>query len=78
MNVRPGDRVAAAASTINTPAREGTIEAIIRQQPLRISIRWDDGHTSILAPADGSIRIVSAAPARRPTKNRRAPAKQQP
>ena len=78
MSVRVGDRVVAAASTTNTPAREGTIEAVIRQQPLRISIRWDDGHTSILTPADGSIRIVSAAPVRRPTKNRRAPAKQQP
>jgi hypothetical protein len=73
MTVRVGDRVVAAASTTNTSPREGTIEAIIRQQPLRISIRWDDGHTSILAPADGSTRIVSAATARRPTKTRRAP-----
>jgi Domain of unknown function (DUF1918) len=67
MSARVGDRVSAAASTTTTPAREGTIEAIIRDDPLRIAIRWDDGHTSILAPADGSIRIVSATPARRRT-----------
>jgi hypothetical protein len=47
MSVQVDDRVAAAASTTNTPAREGTIEAIIRQRPLRISIRRDDGHTTI-------------------------------
>jgi hypothetical protein len=70
MSVRVGDRVATAASKTTTPAREGTIEAIIRQQPLRISIRWDDGHTSILAPADGSLRIVSTAPTPRRARQR--------
>jgi hypothetical protein len=73
MSVRVGDRVSAAASTINASAREGTVDAIVREQPLRISIRWDDGHTSILAPADGSVRIVSAAPARRRTAGRTQP-----
>jgi hypothetical protein len=62
MSVRVGDRVAAAASTTATTAREGTIEAIIRHEPLRLAIRWDDGHTSILAPADGSIRIIRRKP----------------
>jgi hypothetical protein len=74
MSVRVGDRIAAAASTTNTSARDGTIEQVIRRQPLRIAVRWDDGHTSILAPADGSIQIVSAAPAAGATKNRRASA----
>ena len=62
MSVRVGDRVVAAAASTNTSPREGTVEAIVRHDPLRVAIRWDDGHSSILAPADGSTYIIESAP----------------
>jgi hypothetical protein len=33
------------------------IERIIREQPPRYEVRWEEGHTTILAPSTGSARI---------------------
>jgi hypothetical protein len=33
------------------------IEDVVQQQPRRYKVRWEDGHTSILAPSAGSARI---------------------
>jgi hypothetical protein len=33
------------------------IAQVIREQPPRYQIRWEDGHTSILAPSAGAARI---------------------
>jgi hypothetical protein len=57
-----GDRVAAAASTTTATAGQGTMQAIFRQDPFAAAIQRKDGHTSILAPADGSIRISRRKP----------------
>jgi hypothetical protein len=30
---------------------------VLQEQPPRYQVRWEDGHTSILAPSAGSARI---------------------
>jgi hypothetical protein len=44
-------------------ARTGVIEEVLQQDPARYQVRWEDGHTSIFAPAAGVARIK---PKRRP------------
>jgi hypothetical protein len=39
------------------PGRAGVIEEILTQNPPRFRVRWEDGRTSILAPAAGVARI---------------------
>ncbi|MGH3021044.1 MAG: hypothetical protein ACRDNR_12955 [Gaiellaceae bacterium] len=37
--------------------RRGVIEEVLREEPARFRIRWDDGHTSIFAPSAGAATI---------------------
>jgi hypothetical protein len=39
------------------PARRGVVEEVITEEPPRLRVRWDDGHTSVFAPAAGAARI---------------------
>jgi Domain of unknown function (DUF1918) len=41
--------------------RAGVIEEILSGNPPRYRVRWDDGHTSSLAPAAGAVRIERRA-----------------
>jgi hypothetical protein len=45
-------------------ARRGVIEEVLQQEPPRYQVRWQDGHTSILAPSAGSARIEKKKRAR--------------
>jgi hypothetical protein len=38
------------------------IEEVLQQEPPRYQVRWQDGHTSILAPSAGSARIEKKRP----------------
>jgi hypothetical protein len=40
--------------------RRGVVEEVISENPPSLRIRWDDGHTSVLAPAAGAVRIEEA------------------
>jgi len=42
---------------------QGVIEDVFEEQPPRYQVRWEDGHTSILAPSGGSARIERKKPA---------------
>jgi hypothetical protein len=52
-----GDTVIVESERLNTPARTGVIEEVLQEQPPRYQVRWQDGHTSIFAPAAGVARI---------------------
>jgi hypothetical protein len=62
-----GDRVVIEAERTSRVARQGVIEEVLQEQPLRCRIHWDDGHESIFSPAAGSMRVEpkSRATARR-------------
>jgi hypothetical protein len=39
--------------------RTGVIEEVIKDEPPRFRVRWEDGHESIFTPAAGVARIES-------------------
>jgi hypothetical protein len=52
-----GDTVLVESERADATGRRGVIEAVLQEQPPRYQVRWEDGHTSILAPSAGSARI---------------------
>jgi hypothetical protein len=58
-----GTKVVLESESIARPARTGTVQEVLRDEPSpRYRIRWDDGHESIYVPAAGALR--EAAPPR--------------
>jgi Domain of unknown function (DUF1918) len=54
MDLKVGERVVAESESTERPPRTGTIEEVLVKGQ-RYRIRWDDGHTSIYAPAAGAL-----------------------
>jgi hypothetical protein len=52
-----GDTVVIESERADASGRRGVIEVVLQEQPPRYEVRWDDGHTSILAPSAGCARI---------------------
>jgi hypothetical protein len=63
MKAEAGDRVIAESEKVGHPSRAGVVEEVLSNEPLRVRIRWQDGHTSALSPSAGAVRIESADPA---------------
>jgi Domain of unknown function (DUF1918) len=57
VTAKVGDRVVVEAERASQTARQGVIEEVLQEQPLRCRVHWDDGRESILTPAAGSMRI---------------------
>jgi hypothetical protein len=60
MKAHVGDRIVVEAERVNQRRREGVVEEVLREEPARVLVRWEDGHTSILSPAAGAATITSA------------------
>jgi hypothetical protein len=69
MSARVGDRIVVEAERSSQSARQGVIEEILQEQPLRCRVHWDDGHESILTPAAGAM-WVEPKPRRSQARNR--------
>jgi hypothetical protein len=52
-----GDTIVVESEGATATVRRGVIERVMREQPARYEVRWEDGHSSILAPSSGSARI---------------------
>jgi hypothetical protein len=52
-----GDILVIESERADATGRRGVIEEVLQEQPPRYQVRWQDGHTSILAPSAGSARI---------------------
>jgi Domain of unknown function (DUF1918) len=63
---KPGDRVVVESESTERPPRTGVIEEVVREEPPRYRIRWDDGRESIYSPAAGALRKARAGARRRP------------
>ena len=63
MTFQAGDRVVVESESTQRAHRAGTIEEVIREQPPRYRIRWDDGHESIYTPAAGALHQEHASSA---------------
>jgi hypothetical protein len=64
MTLQVGDRVVAESESTERPPRAGTVREVVREQPPRYRIEWDDGHESIYTPAAGALHLErDSAPA---------------
>lgn len=52
-----GDTVVIESERADVTGRRGVIEEVLQEQPPRYRVRWEDDHTSILAPSAGAARI---------------------
>ena len=57
MRARAGDRIVVESERVTKPPRTGVVEEVIADDPARLRVRWDDGHTTVFAPAAGAVRI---------------------
>ena len=61
MGPKAGDRIVVESERVSQSPRSGVIEEVIREDPPRVRVRWDDGHESVLAPKDGAAEIKRGA-----------------
>ena len=57
-----GDTIVIESERADAAGRRGVIAEVFQEQPPRYQVRWEDGHTSILAPSGGSARIEREKP----------------
>ena len=57
MSAKIGDTVVIESEKVAQPARTGTIEEVLKDDPPRFRIRWNDCSTTILAPTAGAAKI---------------------
>jgi hypothetical protein len=53
-----GDRILVESEKVAQPGRAGVIEEVLQEDPLRVRVRWEDGHTTILAPSAGAASVT--------------------
>jgi len=58
MKAHVGDRIVVESERADQSSRAGVIEQVLRDDPARVLVRWEDGHTSILAPSAGVATIM--------------------
>lgn len=57
MRPKVGDRIVVESERVAQTARAGVVEEVIREDPPRVRVRWEDGHESVFAPSDGAAAI---------------------
>ena len=62
MRPKVGDRIVVESERVAQSARGGVIEEVIREDPPRVRVRWDDGHESVFAPSSGAAAIKEKSP----------------
>ena len=60
MSAHAGDRIVVESERAGKPGRAGVIEEILSEDPTRVRVQWDDGHTSVLTPSAGAATITPA------------------
>jgi len=60
MRAHAGDRIVVESERAGQPGRTGAIEEILSEDPMRVRVLWDDGHTSVLTPSAGAASITAA------------------
>jgi Domain of unknown function (DUF1918) len=66
MSVQVGDRIVVESERASQSSRMGVIEEVLHEDPSRVRVRWEDGHTSILAPSAGVASIIPQAARSKP------------
>jgi hypothetical protein len=58
MSAQVGGRIVVESERASQPSRAGVIEEVLRDEPPRVRVLWEDGHTSIPTPSAGVARIT--------------------
>jgi archaeosine-15-forming tRNA-guanine transglycosylase len=58
MRPHVGDKIVVESEKVAQPGREGVIEEVLQEEPARVRVRWEDGHTSILTPSAGAATVI--------------------
>jgi uncharacterized protein DUF1918 len=58
MKAHTGDTIIVESEKVAQPNRTGVIEEVLRENPLRVRVLWEDGHSSILTPSAGAASIT--------------------
>lgn len=61
MDPKVGDRILLESEKVGQAARSGVIEEVLAVERLRIRVRWDDGHSSVVAPSSGAAVVTSGS-----------------
>jgi hypothetical protein len=57
MRAQPGDLIVVESERVAQSGRRGVIEEVLNEEPTRLRVRWDDGHTTLFVPSAGVARI---------------------
>ena len=60
MKVTVGDKIIVESEKVGQSERRGVIEEVLEQNPPRLRVHWDDGHTTVLTPSAGAARVEPA------------------
>jgi len=58
MRPHAGDRIVVESEKVAQPSRAGVIEEVLQEDPPRVRVRWEDGHSSILTPSAGAASVT--------------------
>jgi len=61
MKAQVGATIIVESERTTQPQRRGVIEEVLRENPARYRVRWEDGHETIFAPASGVATIEETA-----------------
>jgi hypothetical protein len=61
MTAQAGDKIVVESENVTQPSRAGVIEEVLQEDPLRVRVKWEDGHETILTPSAGAVRVTSAS-----------------
>lgn len=57
MKAQAGDRIVVESERVAQPPRRGVVEEVIAEEPPRLRVRWDDGHTTVFSPTGGVVQV---------------------
>lgn len=61
VEITEGAHVEVESETVGRPPRRGSVRRVLKEDPLRIEVEWEDGHTSIFEPQAGSLHVTQDA-----------------
>jgi Domain of unknown function (DUF1918) len=61
MHFQVGDRVVVESESTTRASRAGTVKEVVREEPPRYRIAWDDGHESVYTPSSGALHAEATS-----------------
>jgi hypothetical protein len=58
MPAHVGDTIVVESESALQTGRAGVIEEVLQEDPPRVRVKWEDGHSSILTPSAGAATII--------------------